>query len=190
LPGGIFEIPLGFTLFEKIDGLEESMKGRSLGVRISFFNMRFLFALSILLAAFYSSTFAQDKPVDLTGKWNLSWEARLGTEHDPIELKQSRGKLTGTFLGHLGKPDVSGTVDGKNVTLRLAFPGAHPYTLVFSGVIDGEKMDGKFEIENLPNGYDSQGEGARPSNYTWNAVRQLDARPAQAPSAVTSQSSR
>jgi hypothetical protein len=125
------------------------MRGRSLGVRTYFLSLQLLFAFAILLAG-SSSAFAQDKPADLTGKWNLSWEARLGTEHDPIELKQTDGKLTGTFLGHLGKPNVSGTVDGKNVTLRLEFPGVHSYTLVFTGTIDGGKMGGKFEIANMP----------------------------------------
>lgn len=147
------------------------MRDCSLEVRFQRYGLQRLFVFTISFVAFSSSVFAQTKPVDLTGKWNLSWAARLGTEHDPIELKQADGKLTGAFLGHLGKPNVSGLVDGQNVTLRLEFSGAQPYTLVFRGTIDGDKMAGKFEIANLPNGYDSHGENATPSNYTWSAVR-------------------
>jgi hypothetical protein len=175
LPGGIPKIPLGFPLVRR-----KSMRSRSLGIRSSFLSLQFLSVLAILLGVFNFSAPAQTKPLDLTGKWNLSWAARLGTEHDPIQLKQTDSKLTGTFLGHLGKPNVSGMVDGKNVTLRLEFAGAQPYTLVFTGTIDGDRMGGKFEIENLPNAYDSHGENATPSNYTWNAVRQPDLQPGDA----------
>jgi hypothetical protein len=108
----------------------------------------------------------------VSGKWQISWEARMGTEHDILELKQTEAKLTGNFQGHLGSPKVSGSVDGNNVSLRLEFPGKQPYTLIFTGTIDGDKMSGKFEIEGMPTGYDQHGENARPSNYTWTAVRQ------------------
>ena len=129
----------------------------------------FLFSISGLAA------FGQSKPSsDLTGKWAISWEARIGTEHDAIQLKQTDSRLSGTFIGKLGHPNVSGTVEGKNITLILDFPGSQPYTLVFTGTTDGDKMEGKFEIKNVIGGYDWHGENVRPSNYSWNAVRQAD----------------
>jgi hypothetical protein len=133
-----------------------------------FLRMKLLFicvVLSVICAAQAVST-------SVSGKWQISWEARMGTEHDILELKQADSKLTGTFQGHLGSPKVSGNVDGSNISLRLEFPGKQPYTLTFTGLIDGNKMSGKFEIEGMPSGYDQHGENARPSNYTWTAVRQ------------------
>jgi hypothetical protein len=133
-----------------------------------FFRTKLLF-LCVVLGI---TCVAQSGPMSVSGKWQMSWEARMGTEHDILELKQADSKLTGNFQGHLGSPKVSGNVDGNNISLRLEFPGKQPYTLIFTGVIDGDKMNGKFEIEGMPSGYDQHGENARPSNYTWTAVRQ------------------
>jgi hypothetical protein len=135
---------------------------------------RFDFALTIFFFACVLAAVAQNKPkpANVTGRWQISWEARIGTEHDAIQLEQIDSKLTGTFQGKLGSPKVSGSVDGKSITLRLDFPGQRPYTLVFTGIIDGDKMSGKFDIQNVVGGYDWHGENVRPSNYTWNAVRE------------------
>jgi hypothetical protein len=137
----------------------------------------FLWALPVSLAA---QTAAQN----VTGKWQISWEARIGTERDTIDLTQSEGKLSGTFHGKLGPPQVSGNVDGNHITLRLDFPGTQPYSLVFSGVVEGEKMSGKFEVPGVDKAYDWHGENVRPSNYTWSAVRQSEAH-APDPAAAT-----
>jgi hypothetical protein len=137
---------------------------------------RFFFVLLLLLAT-YSASPAQTKPTNVTGKWQISWEARIGTERDAIQLEQTDSKLTGTFQGKLGNPKVSGNVDGANISLRLDFPGAKPYSIVFTGTTDGDKMSGKFELPGVDAAYDFHGENIRPSNYTWSAVRLLDTNP-------------
>jgi autotransporter translocation and assembly factor TamB len=136
--------------------------------------IRFFFIL-ILLSMTHLLSQAQAKPTTLTGKWQISWEARIGTERDTIQLDETGSKLTGTFQGKLGDPKVSGNVDGTNISLRLDFPGAKPYSIVFTGTIDGDKMSGKFEIPGVDGAYDFHGENIRPSNYTWSAVRLPDA---------------
>jgi len=147
---------------------------------------RFLyFCLPFFLLMFtlmFSSTsgFAaggEDKPVNLTGNWQLSWEARLGTEHGTMQLEQAGSSLTGSYQGHLNCPKILGTLEGKNIRLKLTFPRAHPFTIDFTGMLDGDKMAGKFEIEGIPDGYDWHGENARPSNYSWTAVRQTEQAP-------------
>jgi len=130
--------------------------------------------LAVLLL---TSPFAagQNNSANVAGKWQLSWEARLGTARGTLQLEQVGSKLTGSFDGgSLGSPKISGTVEGKNITLTLDFQRAHPFTLVFTGTIDGDKMGGKFDIRGVQAGYDSHGENARPSNYSWTAVRQPD----------------
>jgi hypothetical protein len=155
----------------------------------------FFFALLLLsfASALYSASQAQTKPTNVAGKWQISWEARIGTERDIIQLEQADSKqagstLTGTFQGKLGNPKVSGNVDGANISLRLDFPGTKPYSIVFTGSADGDKMSGKFEIPGVDGAYDFHGENIRPSNYTWSAVRLPDTNSAASTAAQPSQS--
>jgi hypothetical protein len=107
----------------------------------------------------------------VAGKWQFSWEARIGTERGTLQLEQSDSKLTGSYRGNIATQNVSGTVDGEKVTLNFDFQRAHPFTIIFTGTTDGDKMSGKFEIKDFKDAYDSHGESARPSNYSWSAVR-------------------
>ena len=120
--------------------------------------------LPLLTLASGFAVAAGNKPVNLTGKWQLSWEARLGTERDTIVLEQAGSKLTGIFQARFGTPKVSGTIEGNNVALSLDFPGTHPYTLIFKGAIDGDKMSGKLEVEGVETGYDPHGENVAPAS--------------------------
>jgi hypothetical protein len=131
----------------------------------------FLFALHIPVLAQTRSANSS-----LTGKWQISWEARNGTERDSLQLEQTESKLSGTFQGKLGSPKVSGSVDGSQVVLQLDFPGPHSYTLQFTGTIDSDKMkmSGKFGVPGIDQAYDWHGENVRPTNYTWSAIRQSD----------------
>ncbi|MGA9980106.1 MAG: hypothetical protein WBQ08_15920 [Candidatus Sulfotelmatobacter sp.] len=131
-----------------------------------------VFALMFSLSAVGRTATA---PASLAGKWQISWEARLGTARGTVQLEQVESKLNGSYQGPLGTPKVSGTVEGKNVKFTLDFQGAHPFSLIFTGVVDGDKMAGKFEIGGVPGGYDQHGENVRPSNYSWTAVRQPEA---------------
>jgi hypothetical protein len=140
----------------------------------NFLRIRLALALLSVCIAGVGTAAAEDKTVNVSGKWEISWEARIGTERDMIELQQSGSVLTGTFHGKLVTPRISGNVGGKNITLRLDFPGQKPYSIVFTGAIDGEKMSGKFEVPGVPGAYDFHGENISPSNYTWSAVRAAD----------------
>jgi hypothetical protein len=131
--------------------------------------------LSILVWAACASLAGENKPASLIGKWQISWEARIGTERGTLQLRQTGNKLTGTFQGRNGSFGISGESDGKNVSFDLSFPGSHPYTLTFHGSVDGDKMAGKFEVQGVEGGYDAHGENVRPSNYTWTGVRQSSA---------------
>jgi hypothetical protein len=141
-------------------------------IRMKMTNTRWLhFCLPLLLLTCSFAAVGGNKP-NVVGKWQLSWEARIGTERGTLLLEQVDSRLTGTYQGGLSSPHVSGSTDGTNITLNLDFPGTHPFTIAFKGTVDGDKMAGKFEIEGLANGYDSHGENVRPSNYSWTAVRQ------------------
>jgi hypothetical protein len=137
---------------------------------------RFLnFLLPVLMLTSAFATTADNTALIVTGRWQLSWEARMGTERGALQLEQTDSGLAGSFQGGVfGSPKVSGKVEGKNVILNLEFHRAHSFTLVFTGTVDGDKMTGKFEIQGMNDGYDWHGENARPTNYSWTAVREPD----------------
>lgn len=130
--------------------------------------------LSVLILASSFASADDNRGENINGKWQLSWEARLGTERCTMQIEQVSSTVTGTYQGRLGSPKLSGRVEGKNVILNLAFRGAHPYVLVFTGSVDGNTMGGNFDVEGVVGGYDSHGENAHPTNYLWTAVRQPD----------------
>jgi hypothetical protein len=158
---------------------EKSMPTKSATTMIT--KMRWLcFCLVLLMLACCFAAAGENKPVSLDGTWQLSWEARIGTERGIMRLKQVDSGLAGSFQGGaLGSPKISGKIEGKNINLKLDFQGTHTFTLVFIGTVDGDKMEGKFEIQNLADGYDWHGENVRPSNYSWTAIRQTDQTPVE-----------
>ena len=94
----------------------------------------------------------ENQAANVSGKWELSWEARIGTERCIVKIDQADSKLVGTYQGRLGSPKISGNVEGKNISLKLDFQGAHPFALVLTGTVDGDSMSGKFEIDGVEGG--------------------------------------
>lgn len=117
---------------------------------------------------------ASDRTAKIAGAWQISWQARLGAEKGTVNFQQDDTQLTGSFHGQLGSPQVSGKVDGKSVSFRFEFIGKYPFTLVFKGVADGDKMRGHFDVLGVAGGYDAQGENAHPTDYSWAATRVSD----------------
>jgi hypothetical protein len=150
------------SLFEEFLRTGKIMK---LTVKMLFFCL----CLLVFTSAFAAS--ADKTTAVLSGKWQFSWEARIGTESGTLLLEQTDSKLSGNYKGHIVAPKVTGTVEGNKVSLSLEFARAQPFTIVYTGTVDGDKMSGKFEIEGIKNAYDSHGENVRPSNYSWKAVR-------------------
>ena len=73
------------------------------------------FNLSFLMLTCTLAAFGEGQPAIATGKWQISWEARLGTERGTLQLEQVGSKLTGSFQGRLGSPKISGNIEGKNI---------------------------------------------------------------------------
>jgi hypothetical protein len=115
---------------------------------------------------------AEEKPANVTGKWQISWEARIGTQRGTVQFQQTGSALTGSFEGGLGSPAVSGHVEDRSIFFTLEFPGSHPFTIAFSGSITGDAMAGKFDIDGMQDGYDWHGENARSTNYSWTGTRE------------------
>ena len=133
---------------------------------------RLSLSLFILLCSLAFAS--ENQPANVSGKWQLSWEARIGTERCIVQIDQEDAKLVGVYQGGLGSPKISGNIEGNQISLKLDFLGAKPFAVVFTGTVDGNKMGGKFAIQGVEGGYDGHGENVRPSNYSWTATRQPD----------------
>jgi hypothetical protein len=115
--------------------------------------------------------FAQSQPsLSVEGKWQLSWQARMGMEKGVLTLQQTGVKLRGNFHSELGSPTVSGAIQGQNISFELHFEGKQHFAIAFTGKIDGAKMNGKFVIDGMMDGYDQHGENVQPTNYSWTAT--------------------
>ncbi len=108
---------------------------------------------------------------NVAGAWQISWEARIGTERGTLKLRQNADEIFGKLQDRLGNPSFSGNIQGKNIYFKIPFEKAHPFTLSFTGKVEGNKMTGKFEIQDMTDGYDWHGENAHPTNYSWTATR-------------------
>jgi hypothetical protein len=87
---------------------------------------------------------------DVSGKWQVSWQGRLGTEQCIVQMQQdSTNKLKGTLQDQRGIASLTGTIDGKNVTFDVQFQGPRPFTTRFTGTADGDKMEGKSQATNV-----------------------------------------
>ena len=83
------------------------------------------------------------RPVDVSGKWQVAWQGRLGTEQCTLQLQQdSSNKLKGTLQDLHGISSLSGTIDGKKVVFEVTIQGSHPFTTRFTGTVDADKIEG------------------------------------------------
>ena len=83
--------------------------------------------------------------MDVTGTWTFSVDLNNGQHGDPVfVLKQTGGRVTGTYQGPFGKHEVTGTVSDDTVTLEVsAAEGGRTLKLSYTGKIEGqEKMSG------------------------------------------------
>ena len=110
----------------------------------------YLPATSLLLAA----AGAQDKPVDVAGKWALTVETAGGTGTPSVDLKQDGETLTGTYSSEVfGEQTVAGTIKGAAITFGFTteFQG-NKVTVTYAGTADATTMRGKVTIGDLGEG--------------------------------------
>src|SRR5580704_7719809 len=103
------------------------------------------FALVLILTA---GLLASD-PANVAGTWQISWQVRLGTAHATVQLTQDGSKLSGTFQEMGVSSHLSGSVQDKNISFDVEFPGPRPYTIEFTGTVEGEKINGKSRAKNV-----------------------------------------
>jgi hypothetical protein len=131
----------------------------------------FLLAAPFLLAQDSQSNNSQS--ANVSGAWQISWQARSGTQQATMQIQQDGSKLRGTFQDASGSSSVTGSVAGNNVSFSVQIQG-RPMTLAFTGTIGSDKMSGTFQPQGQGGGGGGGrgGRGGAQGNHTWSGVRQ------------------
>jgi hypothetical protein len=126
-----------------------------------------LLGVPLLLAQDSESNNSQ--PANIGGAWQISWQARNGSQQATVQIQQDGTKLSGTFQDSGGSSPLTGTVAGNNLSFSVQIQG-RPMTLVFTATIDGDKMSGTFQPQGGGSGRGGHGGGQ--GNHSWSGVRQ------------------
>ena len=102
-------------------------------------------ALCLASPALFAHVAAQDKPVDVSGRWALTVETAAGTGTPSVELKQDGETLTGNYSSQVfGEQKVTGTIKGNAITFGFttSFEGS-TVTVTYSGTADACDDEGE-----------------------------------------------
>src|ERR1700686_2637271 len=108
----------------------------------------------------------------VAGKWQLSWQGRIGAEQATVVLQPNGHALSGSFRTPRATAPLSGSVVGPKLSFAVDFPGPPAYRILFSGVAHGNQIEGQAQPQDL-NGRAFAGHGGEIARdyYTWSAVR-------------------
>lgn len=103
---------------------------------------RWAFA-AVAVLAFVAAGAAQEKPANVAGKWEMSWEGPRGPQTSTLTLEQNGATLKGTMSGPRGDAPVTGSVKGKEVTITVERETPRgKFTIEYKGTVDGASMKG------------------------------------------------
>jgi hypothetical protein len=135
-----------------------------------------LLALAACLSAVAGDVPDEGRPPRVAGRWEVSWQARLGTEQAIVELEQDGSKLRGTFHDPRHSCLLSGAIEGRNISFNVDFQGSRPYTIAFKGIVDGDKISGTSQAKNIggTGAYLGHGGEIVQPEHPWTATRPVD----------------
>ena len=110
---------------------------------------------------------------NVAGTWQVSWQVRLGTAHATVQLTQDGSKLSGTFLEMGVSSNLSGSIQGKRIIFDVQFPGPRPFTIEFTGTVDGDKITGASQAKGVEGAGAYLGHGGEvvQPDHPWTATR-------------------
>jgi hypothetical protein len=123
-----------------------------------------------------NSTAKTAERAHVSGKWQMSWTGRLGTEKCSLDLQQDAGKLKGTFQDQRGSSSLTGTVDGNKISFDVDFKGPRPFTTRFTGTVDGDNISGTSQAIGIGGSGAYLGHGGEivQPEHPWTAKRVTD----------------
>ncbi|MDZ7637416.1 MAG: hypothetical protein U5J83_04065 [Bryobacterales bacterium] len=102
-------------------------------------------ALLALLVMFSLATVAQT--TNVSGDWVFHVTTDAGTGDPEFTLKQDGSKITGKYRGMLGEADVTGSVEGSDITVQFTISMGGGATIVYKGTVESaEKMKGTVDL--------------------------------------------
>ncbi len=106
------------------------------------------------------------------GRWQLSWHGRIGTEQAIVVLQPHGQTVSGSFDGARGSMPLSGSVQGSRLWFTVDFPGPPAYRILFSGVVQADRIEGKAQPQGVDGGaFAGHGGEVAPDYYRWSATR-------------------
>ncbi len=132
-----------------------------------------LFLIFTLAVGLQAQDADSTQSANVSGNWQISWQGRRGSEKGTLHLQQDGDKLTGSFEGPRGSSDLTGTVQGGNISFNVQMQGRRTMTLAFSGTLDGtSKMSGTIQHQGGEEGQGGGHHGGGQGKHTWSATRQ------------------
>ena len=114
----------------------------------------FVTALCLASPALFAHVGAQDKPIDVSGRWALTVETAGGTGSPSVELEQGGETLTGNYSSEVfGEQKVTGTIKGTAITFGFTteFQGSK-VAVTYAGTVDGATMKGTVTVGEMGEG--------------------------------------
>ena len=133
------------------------------------YSIAFILLLAAPLLLAQDSQSNNSQPANIGGAWQISWQARNGSQQATMQIQQDGSKLSGTFQDSGGSSPVTGSIAGNSVSFSVQVQG-RPMALAFTGTIDGDKMSGTFQPQG--GGGSRGGRGGGQGSHTWSGVRQ------------------
>jgi len=76
------------------------------------------------------------------GNWKTTVNSPMGVQEGTLSVAISGDTFTGTMEGRMGAQDISGKVDGNNLSWSASITSPFPMTLEFTVMVDGDTMSG------------------------------------------------
>jgi hypothetical protein len=108
----------------------------------------------------------------VAGRWQLSWCGRIGTEHALVVLHSHGQALSGSFNGAQGSLALAGSQQCAGVSFSVDFPGPPAYRILFSGVVQADRIEGNAQPQDVDGrAFAGHGGEVAPDYYSWSATR-------------------
>lgn len=77
------------------------------------------------------------------GTWKTTINSPMGVQEGTLTIATSGDSFTGKMDGRMGSQDISGKVDGDNLTWSTSITQPFPITLEFNVTVSGDSMSGQ-----------------------------------------------
>ena len=80
------------------------------------------------------------------GNWKITINTPMGARTMDVAITTSGGDFTGKVDSEMGSQEVTGKVDGDNLTWSTDITNPMPMKLEFSAKVEGDKMSGNVKL--------------------------------------------